>query len=214
MNAHSESKRAFLLLGLAECVAPTQEWPLTVSPTDGQPWDDADMHPRCGSGIVLKIRGELQFGSSSAQDAGRGANPLCAGTCSGRNVPESNLARSDTQRRRSVGRSVGRSSESPLARPLTLEGLQNLHTQRFPYGRTDGCTQLSTALSPVFVTLPNTEKGPRTRIHVHSDPRPASAGLTRSGCNTNICSAPTAAPLISPFECPCSQSLSRTKIHE
>ena len=212
MNAHSESKRAFLLLGLAECVAPTQEWPLTVSPTDGQPWDNADMHPRSGSGIFLKIRGELQFDSSSAQDAGRGANPLCAGTCSGRNVPESNLARSDTQRHRSVRRSVARRRAPSPARSL-WRGYKT-YTQRFPYGRTDGCTQLSTALSPVFVTLPNTEKGPRTRIHVHSDPRPASAGLTRSACNTNICSDPTAAPLISPFKCPCSQSLSRTKIHE
>ena len=108
MDAHSESKRAFLLLGLAECVAPTQEWPLTVSPTGGQPWDDSKMHSQNGEGDLRKIHGEFEVRSGSAKGKSQGANPLCAGTCSGRNVPESNLARSDTQRRSvAVGRRVG-----------------------------------------------------------------------------------------------------------
>ena len=108
MDAHSESKRAFLLLGLAECVAPTQEWPLTVSSTGGQPWDDSKMHSQNGEGDLRKIHGEFEVRLSSARGKSQGANPLCAGTCSGRNVPESNLARSDTQRRSvAVGRRVG-----------------------------------------------------------------------------------------------------------
>ena len=130
MDAHSESKRAFLLLGLAECVAPTQEWPLTVSPTGGQPWDDSKMHSQNGEGDLRKIHGEFEVRSSSAKGKSQGANPLCAGTCSGRNVPESNLARSDTQQRRSVGR-----PESPL--PLTPEELQNLHRGFPSEGGTD-----------------------------------------------------------------------------
>ena len=70
MNAHSESKRAFLLLlGLAECVAPTQEWPLAqcLFPTDTQPWDDSKRQN--GIGDLRKIHSEFELGSSS-KDSG------------------------------------------------------------------------------------------------------------------------------------------------
>ena len=139
----------------------------------------------------------------------RGPNPLCAGTCSGRNVPESNLARSDTQQRRSVGR-----PESPL--PLSRSGGATKPTQRFSYGGTDGpidgCTQLSTALSPVFVTLPNIPKRPS---HSHSrslrpfDPPKRPKWLQSK--HLLYCSLISLSLRMSLQP---SQSLSRAKIHE
>ena len=107
---------------------------------------------------------------------------------------------------RAVGRSVG-GAESPLAR----SGGATKPTQRFSYGWMD--VRSYPRLCRQFLSHYRTPKGPRIHhIHIHSDP--AGFGLTaKRGCNPNICSPPSSIPL-SPLECPCSQSLSRAKIHE
>ena len=131
MNAHSESKRAFLLLlGLAECVAPTQEWPLAqcLFPTDRQPWDDSIRQN--GIGDLRKTHSEFYLARFMFKIVGvltRCARAHAAGeTC--RNPTWPDLIHS------SAVRSDGRRA---LSLSLALEELQNLH-RGFPMkGRTD-----------------------------------------------------------------------------
>ena len=164
MNAHSESKRAFLLLlGLAECVAPTQEWPLAqcLFPTDRQPWDDSRQN---GIGDLRKIHSEFELGSSSARGGVNELRTRCARahaageTCRNPTWPDlihSSAVRSDGRRALSLSHSALRRSYKTYTEVFLRRD-----------GPIDGCTQLPTALSPVFVTLPNIPK--RRPSHSHS----------------------------------------------
>ena len=196
MNAHSESKRAFLLLlGLAECVAPTQEWPLAqcLFPTDRQPWDDSksewDRGPPQNPQRVLarfkfKIIGVLT----------RCARAHAAGeTCRNPTWPDlihSSAVRSDGRRALSLSHSALRRSYKTYTEVFLRRD-----------GPIDGCTQLPTALSPVFVTLPNIPKRPsHSRTFRRFDPpkRPKWLQSKHLLCCSLISRSPS--------ECPCSQA--------